>query len=119
MYRIPKDLDLSPVVGETTTQLRVGRWDLQFTFGPVSFTVETPVSLHHDGKQVARWEPGKWPDSGFLDILSTEVRRCEVASDRMIVIELANGLEIHLVDDSDHHESMQITFEGDSRQVII
>jgi hypothetical protein len=33
MCRVPKDLDLSPVVGEFTTQVRVGQFDLQFTFG--------------------------------------------------------------------------------------
>jgi hypothetical protein len=36
MYRIPSDLDLSPVVGEFTTQLRVGQFDLQFTFVKVN-----------------------------------------------------------------------------------
>ena len=59
MYRIPKDLDLSPVVGEFTTQLRVGQFDLQFTFGPVNFAVQSPVNIFRDGKLVAHWEEGK------------------------------------------------------------
>jgi hypothetical protein len=32
MYTIPNDLAPSPVVGEFTTQVRVGQFDLQFTF---------------------------------------------------------------------------------------
>ncbi len=55
MYRIPDKLDLSPVVGEFTTQLRVGQFDLQFTFGPVSFAVQSPVNLFRDGKLIAHW----------------------------------------------------------------
>ena len=119
MYRIPKDLDLSPVVGEFTTQVRVGQYDLQFTFGPVNFAVQSPVSLFRDGKQVADWQEGKWPDPGFYDIMNADVTRCEVASDRLIVLEFVNGLEMHLEDSSDQYESMQITFEGDPTQVII
>jgi hypothetical protein len=58
MYRIPNELDLSPVVGEFTTQLRVGQLDLQFTFGPVNFAVQSPLTLLRDGSLVARWERG-------------------------------------------------------------
>ncbi len=59
MYRIPKELDLSPVVGEFTTQVRVGQFDLQFTFGAVNFAVQSPVNLFREGKLVAHWEEGK------------------------------------------------------------
>jgi hypothetical protein len=119
MYRIPKELDLSPVVGQLTTQVCVGQFDLQFTFGSVSFTVESPVNLFRDGEVVAHWEQGKWPESGFYDIMNTEVRRCEIANDRLIVFEFENGIEMHLEDNSDQYESMQISFEGASSQWII
>jgi len=119
VYRIPEDLDLSPVVGVVATQVRVGAYDLQFTFGPVDFAVQSPVSLFREGRRIARWEGGEWPESGFYDVMNSEVRRCEVASDRLIVFEFANGLEMHLEDDSDQHECMQITFAGDSTPVIV
>lgn len=119
MYRIPKDLDLSPVVGEFTTQVRVGQFDLQFTFGPVNFAVQSPVNLFRDGKLVAHWEEGKWPDPGFYEIMNAEVRRCEVVNDRLIVLDFVNGTEMHLEDNSDQYESMQISFEGDPSQWII
>lgn len=119
MYRIPKDLDLSPVVGESTTQVRVGQFDLQFAFGPVNFAVQSPVKLFHEGKLVGRWSEGKWPDRGFYDIMNAEVRRCEVVNDSLIVFEFDNGMKMHLEDSSDEYESMQISFEGDSSQWII
>src|SRR5258705_13982313 len=87
MYRIPKELDLSPVVGEFTTQVRVGQFDLQFTFGSVSFAVQSPINVFRNGKLVAHWEEGKWPDPGFYEIMNSEVRRCEVVNDRLIVFE--------------------------------
>jgi hypothetical protein len=119
MYRIPKELDLSPVVGEFTTQVRVGQFDLQFTFGKVNFAVTSPVRLFRDGKQVAYWEEGKWPEPGFYDIMNTKVRRCEIVSDRLIVLQFENGIEMHLEDNSDQYESMQISFAGNPAQWII
>ncbi len=119
MYRIPKDLDLRAVVGETTTQVRVGQFDLQFTFGSVNFAVQSPVSLIRSGAIIATWAEGKWPEPGFFDVMNSEVKRCEIVSDRLIVLEFANGLEMHLEDSSDQFECMQISIEGTSTQWII
>ena len=119
MYRIPAGLDLSPVVGEFTTQVRVGQFDLQFTFGSVSFAVQSPVNLFRDGKLVAHWEEGRWPDPGLYDIMNTEIRRCEVVNDRLIVFEFENGIAMHLEDSSDQYECMQISVEGHSSPWII
>jgi len=49
------------------------------------------VSLFRGDKLIARWEEGTWPEPGFYDILNTEVKRCEVASDRLIVFQFDNG----------------------------
>ena len=119
MYRIPKELNLSPVVGEFTTQVRVGQFDLQFTFGDVNFAIQSPVNLFRDGKVIAHWEEGKWPDPGFYDIMNTAVRRCEVVNDRLIAFEFENGIEMRLEDSSDQYESMQITFKGNPSPWII
>jgi hypothetical protein len=119
MYRIPRELDLSRVVGEFTTQVRVGQFDLQFTFGPVNFAVQSPVNLFRDGKLAGHWQEGKWPDSGFYDIMNVEVRRCTIANDKLIVFEFENGLLMHLEDESDEYESMQISFDGDPSPWII
>src|SRR3954453_23085130 len=100
MYRIPKDLNLSPVVGEFTTQVRVGQFDLQFTFGSVNFAIQSPVNLFRNGNMLDHLEEGRWPDPGFYDIMNEEVRRCEVVNDCRIVIEFDNGIEMHLEDNS-------------------
>lgn len=119
MYRIPKELDLNAVVGEFTTQVRVGQFDLQFTFGPVNFQVQSPVSLFRGGVLVATWAQGRWPEPGFFDIMNSEVKRCEVVNDRLIVLEFENGVEMHLEDNSDQYESMQISIDGTPGQWII
>ncbi len=119
MYRIPNNLDLSPVVGQFTTQVCIGQFNLQFTFGPVNFAVQSPVKLLRDGKMLAHWEEGRWPEPAFYDIMNSEVRRCEAVNDRLIVFEFANGITMHLEDSSDHYECMQISFEGEETQWII
>jgi len=119
MYRIPESLDLSPVVGEFTTQVQVGQFDLQFTFGVVHFAIQSPVNLFRDGKLVAHWEEGRWPDPGFYDLMNAKVRRCEVVNDRLILFEFENGITMHLEDSSDQYECMQISFEGDPSPWII
>ncbi|MGI9585870.1 MAG: hypothetical protein ACR2N7_09810, partial [Acidimicrobiia bacterium] len=65
IYRIPDDLDLSAVVGEFTPQLRVGQFDLQFTFGSVHFAIQSPVRLFRDTKLVGYWDEGRWPEPAF------------------------------------------------------
>jgi hypothetical protein len=119
MYRVPLDLDLSQIVGHFTTLLRVGQFDLQFTFGPVSFAVQSPISLVKNGAVSGRWREGKWPEPSFFDLMNVAVSRWEIPNDHSIVIGLDNGIEIHLVDDSDAYECMQISFEGDPVQRII
>jgi hypothetical protein len=112
MYRIPSNLDLSPVVGEFTTQVRVGQFDLQFTFGAVNFVAQSPVQLLRDKKIVAEWDEGRWPDPGFFDIMNTAVCRCEIVDDRHIEIVFENGLTMRLVDDSDQYECLVVTIDG-------
>ena len=119
MYCIPDNLDLSPVVGEFTTQVRVGQFDLQFTFGRASFAVQSPVKLFQDGKIVAHWEGGRWPDPGFYDIMNVTVMCCEMVNNQFIEFEFDNGITMHLEASSDQYECMQISFEGDPTTWIV
>jgi hypothetical protein len=107
------------VIREFTTQVRVGQFDLQFSFGRVNFAVQSPVSLFRDGKLIAHWDEGRWPDPGFYEIMNTAVHRCDIVNDRLIVFEFENGIAMHLEDSSDQYECIQISFEGSPSQVII
>ncbi len=119
MYRIPKDLDLSKAVGEFTTQIRVGQFDMQFDFGEVSFAVQSPITLLEDGKVITNWKEDSWPEEGFLKIFNVPVSKIKIPDDRNIIIEFENKVEMHLVDSSDQYESMQITIKGEAGVVII
>lgn len=114
MYRIPKELDLSKAVGEFTTQIRVGKYDIQFEFGDVHFAVQTPIKLLKSGEVVATWEEGKWPESGFIEIFNVPISNINIPDDKTIVITFENNLEMHLSDNSDQFESMQISINGES-----
>jgi len=119
MYRIPKDLNLSSIVGQSTSQFRVGQYDIQFTLGGVNFTVESSIKLYRGDALVGHWKAAKWPSEEFYDILNVDVIHWEVVDDKTIAIEFANGMSMHLEDDSDHYESMQIYFGDDPASRVI
>jgi hypothetical protein len=119
MYRIPHELDLTPVIGEFTTQLRVGQFDLQFSFGIVDFAISSPVNLFRNEKLIGHWEEGKWPKPAFYKIMNSEITQCQIVNDRLIIITFANGIEMHLKDDSDQYECMQINIKGNPTTWII
>jgi hypothetical protein len=119
MYRVPIDLDLSAIVGQFTTQVRVGQFDVQLTFGPVNFAIQSHIKLVRNGEVIGTWEEGRWPDSGFYETMNVKVSKWQIPDDRNIVIYLENGLEIHLADNSDRYECMQISVEGAPSLVVI
>ena len=114
MYRIPNDLDLSKVVGEFITQVRVGQFDLQFTLGDVNFVIQSAVNLILNGEIIGKWEEGKWPDSKFFEIMNVNVVKYEIPNDRLIILHFENGIEMHLMDSSDQYECMLIIIESDT-----
>jgi hypothetical protein len=118
MYRIPKDLELSKIVGQFTTQIHVGQFNIQFTFGDVSFAVQSPIKLIRSGEVVGSWHEGVWPSPQFFEIMNIEVAEYRSPDDRTIIICLNNGLEVHLSDNSDQFECMQISFAGEDAWVI-
>lgn len=116
MYGVPQDLDLSAVVGEFTTQVHVGQYDLQFTFGSVNFAVQSQASVLNGEQVVAHWSEGLWPEAGFFDVMNAAAVRWTIGPDQ-IVLDLENGLSLRFVDDSEQYETMQIRI-GDDLWVI-
>jgi hypothetical protein len=86
MHSVPKDLYLSKVIGELTTQICVGQFDLHFTFGKNIFVVESQVDLVQNGEEIGSWNQGRWPDPQFYKIINVNVVKCQVPNDRLIVI---------------------------------
>ncbi|MCE1160476.1 MAG: hypothetical protein LWW74_04610 [Burkholderiales bacterium] len=119
MYGIPKDLDLSEIVGQSTSQIRVGQFDLQFSFGNIHFLIESSVVLVSKGQCIGKWQAGVWPTQCFFEVMNTEVVKYEVSDNTKIIIYLENGIELHLIDDSKEFESMTILNQSDSDQWII
>ena len=119
MYRFPRELDLSPALGEFTTQVGVGQFDLQFSLGDIHFVVQSRVDLFRAGQTVGAWEPGCWPDPAFYEVMNVSVTRIEIVNDRLLEIELESGLVLRIPDNSDQYESMQIIIGKNSQQVYI
>ena len=112
MYRFPSDLDLSPLIGSFATQVQVGQYDLQFYFGDSWLATQTTVELTREGLVVGTWDPGRWPDPAFHDVMNADITRAILKDDRNLQVVLENGLSINFTDNSDQYESMQIRIAG-------
>ena len=112
MYGFPADLDLSPALGQETTQLCVGPYDLQFSFGNVSFSIQSRVELLRDETVTAIWEAGQWPGPSFYQMFNTPVVGFTVLDKYRLRVRLGNGYELQLTDTSEQYESMQIYVGG-------
>ncbi|MDN5536593.1 hypothetical protein [Comamonas sp.] len=119
MYRIPQDLDLSGIVGEFTTQVLVGQFDIQFRFGKYHFAIQSDIHLIRHGEVIGIWQSGAWPPQQFFEVMNVNVVAGQMLDEREVVIHLENGIEIHLRDDSDKFECMQIYVDGEQSPYII
>ena len=118
MYGIPKDLNLDVMVGSECTQVRVGQFDVQFSFGEIDFNVQSKISLCKHGTEIGVWEEGKWPDDAFYKIINVPVESVQIQNSKIIVISLEKGISIHLSDDSEQFETMKITIRGEDPWII-
>ena len=90
----------------------MGAFDLQFTFGNVAFAIQSRVELFRTGEVIGAWEAGLMPDSTFLQIFNNPIDSIAVLDERRLGITLRDGLELHLLDNFDQYESMQIYIDG-------
>ena len=119
MYGIPEDLDLSPIVGEYTTQIHVGAYDLQFELGDVCFNVQSELKLFKEGAHIATWKPGIWPPKELYELFNLEVEGVSIPNSKEIAISFKRGLSAHLYDNSEQYESMIISIKGTDADYII
>ena len=108
MYKIPKDISLNNIVGECISQINVGVWDLQFCIGKVHFSIESNIVIKFNGDEIGAWFPGEWPNKCFRDIINVNAIGFEILDDAEVIIKFDNDYTIHLYDDSEQFESMQI-----------
>lgn len=112
MYGFSADLDLSVAIGQEITQFCVGPFDLQFSFGAVAFAVQSKVEIWRKSQLIGSWEAGSWPDPVFYQVFGSALQAFSVLDPKRLSLQLANGLELLLIDDSEQYESMQIYVEG-------
>lgn len=119
MYGFPADLDLTAAVGQFITQICVGPFDLQFTIGHVAFAIQSAIELTQAGQTVGAWKPGLWPAPAFYEILNNVVTCVERTSTQRVVLTFENNMKMHLSDDSEQYEAMQIYVGGESGTTYI
>lgn len=108
MYGFPSNLDYSTMVGEFTTQVCVGQFDLQFMLGNFRFIVQSPIRLIRDGNLIGGWDAASWPDPAFYGLMNVTVTGVDFPDNKTMRIVFESGLIAELTDNSDRHETMQI-----------
>ncbi len=92
---------------------------MQFSFGHVHFAIQSDIDLIRNDEIIATWREGEWPSPEFYQIMNIDVTKYEIPNDRQIIIYLENQIEIHLHDNVDQYECMQISIDGVAGQWII
>jgi hypothetical protein len=112
-YRMPKNLNLDPLVGCTLVQLGLGRGDVQLNFdgSDIKISVWSRIVLRLGGEVIATWKQNVgWSSPEFQELLNATVSGIRTPTDRLLEIEFDNRLVLQAHDDSDTYESMQIDF---------
>jgi len=102
---------LSEAIGQCTTQLRIGPFDIQFSFGKVNFNIQSRVVLKSEGKTIGQWEEGTWPDAIFYEVFNLAMVDWQL-QEKSIILRLESGIDMHLIADDEGYECMQISIEG-------
>lgn len=111
MYRIPKDLDLAPLVGRTLVQMGLGRYDVQLNFdgSGIKISVWNTIVLRRGSDVIATWKSDEgWSSPEFQRLLNATVSGFGIPNDRLLEIEFDRDLLLQLEDDSDMYECMSI-----------
>lgn len=112
MNCIPKELDISGVVGEITTQICVSEYDIQFTIGKIWFKVYCPIKVIENGVVVEKWNGKHWPGEAFGKILNVNVVRCELPNLDLIAIHFENATELQILPTEGSSECLSVGGEG-------
>ena len=114
MYGIPLDLDLRDIVGSEISQIRIGRYDVQFHFNSGrGIYLQGDAEILNDGIVIARWtESTGWSTLAFQQLLNATISGYSVINEKLLEIRFEIGLSLYLHDSFDQYESMQVHPEG-------
>ena len=120
MYRFPKDLDLSFLVGAHIPQLRFGIGDVQLMFScHLHICIQSEIDIFLGDIVIANWVQGTlWSSLDFQKIYNKDVLRVYLLNDQILEIQLEDNLSIRIYDKSDHYESLQIWFPDGSEIIV-
>ena len=120
MYRISDELDLKEIIGSEIEQICSTRFGVQLHFSSgTSLSVQSDINLLDGDRIIGSWNQGEnWSSVSFQRLLNIPVRKYSVPNNRLLQIELADGLVLQIYDSSDQYESFQIT-KKDTDEIIV
>lgn len=121
MYRFPKDLDLSSMVGASLQQICIGPSNVQFGFTHgIRITLESKATILRSGKLATSWDHEKgWSGCEFQQLMNKRVVGYSVIDEKLMEIMFSDEWVVHFFDDSDGYESLQIHGLEGGQTVIV
>lgn len=113
MYRLPRDVDVSFLLGRKLIQICVNRQQTIFRFDEnVSIMVESPVTIRDADNHVHCYEDNTAIDKYVLSLLDADVISAVPQESGELTIIFDKGQELRLVDDSEKYESYRISWRN-------
>ena|SRR5258708_4425785 len=110
MHRLPKETDLSFLLGKTVEQVCLGQFQTQVHLNAASISIEGKhaLILAEENREIV-WERSAFPADGISKLLGQTLSRVSVIEDGTIDLSFSSGDRLLVFDDSDQYESYQIT----------
>lgn len=121
MYGFPADLNLDGIT-DSELYLGLGKYSIHFNFDDAGIViyVEGRATVKEHGQVIAEWQQdSNWSSLDFQKIVDAIALRYKVVSEKLLEIELQNGLTLQIHDDDKNYEAAQIFFEDASRKPLI
>jgi hypothetical protein len=114
MYGIPADLNLSKLIGIQIKGINVVEFMtvIQFEDG-TTICIEGEAKITKNDVVITQWkQESGWNTNQYALMIGKLVSSYEVITPRELVINLMEGLQIHIFDNSNEYESFHIYPEG-------
>ena len=109
MYGLPKDADLSFLIGEWPTQICAGEAQIIIRFGDGK-RISIQSLVHMYNSEDMRFEIDEYKTSAgpILELLGKKIISFEIVTPKELVLKFEDQYRLHIFDDSDQYESFEL-----------
>lgn len=118
MYGLPKDTDLSFLIGLEVTQVAIGLHHIALSFHEGS-SIDLECEFELSGKLISPDPPAKFAKEGgaLIKLLGHRVKSAAVEGNGTVRMDFSNEIELRIFDSNSNYESYKVTWS--TGQIIV